>query len=295
MADNMKNQSISQTSIVGKSWNLFLDICAKRSKIMMPFTIMAVLELIAIAAIFVFIQPPFTKFSGPIVLRFFGEQFLHYPFNLILTSQMFNYFQNFSALIIGTFVVGMTISAVADFNQTKDFSFKPAAKKALFKYINLVIITILVFFLMQVLQTVEKKILLKIIMRGSNFLGIGVDAWKTIFLFVFLVSAAFVQSLFVFAQAAVMIDNKNFVTAIFKNFAYVLTNLFSAWFLVIIPLLTYIPISLLKANQFELMKRSVPEISFLILVMGVFLTLFINLAITITTTKAYLLIKSKRG
>ncbi|MBU1087168.1 MAG: hypothetical protein KKD05_06570 [Candidatus Omnitrophica bacterium] len=294
MGDNMKNQPITQMSIIGKSWSLFLEVCAKRSKIMMPFTIMAVIELIAIAAIFVFIQPPFTKFSSPIVLRFFGEQFLHYPFNLILTSQLFNYFQNFNAIIIGTFVAGMTISAVTEFSQTKEFSFKPAAKKALFKYINLVIITVLVFFLMQFLQSIEKRILIKILMKGPSFLRISADTWKTIFLFVFLLSAAFVQSLFIFAQTAVMIDNKNFITAIFKNMAFVLTNIFASCFLVIVPLLVYIPIILLKSNLFELMKRSFPEISFVVMIMGVFLTLFINLAITITTTKAYLLIKEKK-
>ncbi|MBU1043069.1 MAG: hypothetical protein KJ915_01570 [Candidatus Omnitrophica bacterium] len=294
MGYNMKNQPITQTSIIGKSWALFLEVCAKRSKIMMPFTVMALIELIAIGAIFVFIQPPFTKFSAPIVLRFFGEKFLHYPFNLILTSQLFNYFQNFSAIVIGTFVVGMTISAVADYNQTKDFSFKPAAKKTLFKYINLVIISVLVFFIMQFMQTIENKILIKILMKGPSFLGIASGTWKMIFLFVFLFSAALVQSMFVFTQTAIMIDNKNFITAIFKNLVYVLTNIFSACFLVIIPLMAYLPIVLLKSNLFELMKRSFPEISFVIMIMGVFLTLFINLVITITTTKAYLLIREKR-
>ncbi|MFH1062121.1 MAG: hypothetical protein V1747_04455 [Candidatus Omnitrophota bacterium] len=289
-----QNLPNNQISIISRSWALFWDICSKRGRIMMPFTIMALIELAAILAIFIFIQPPFTKFSSPIVLRFFGEQFLHYPFNLILTSQMFNYFQNISAIIIGTFVMGMTISAVAEYIQTREFNFKAAAKKTFLKYINLVIITLIVFFIMQFAQTVEKKILIKILMKGSSFLGIKADSWKMIFLFGFLISAAFIQSLFVFAQAAVMIDNKNFIMAIFKNLVFVLTNLFPACFLVIAPLLAYIPIILLKSNLFELMKRSFPEISFVVLVMGVLLTLFINLVITITSTKAYILIKEKR-
>jgi len=291
---DVNNHSISQTSIIGRSWALFFEVCAKRGMIMMPFTFLALIELISIAVIFVFIQAPLIKYSGPIVLRFFGEKFLHYPFNLLLTSQMFNYFQNFSSIVIGTFVVGMTISAVMQYIQGKEFSFKIAAKKSFFKYINLVIITLIVFFIIKFVQSVEKKILIKILMKGPAFLGIQADAWKTIFLFVFVFSTAFVQSLFIFAQAAVVIDNKNFIVAIFKNFGFVLTNLFSAFVLVIVPLLAYIPIVLLKSNLFELMKRSFPEISFIILIMGVLLTLFINLIITITSTKAYMLIKEKK-
>jgi hypothetical protein len=98
--------------IISRSWALFGDICTKRSRIMMPFTILALIELAAIVGIFLFVQAPFTKLSAPIVLRFYGEQFLHYPFILVLVSQLFNHFQNINAIIIGTFVMGDRKSVV---------------------------------------------------------------------------------------------------------------------------------------------------------------------------------------
>ncbi|MFH1421829.1 MAG: hypothetical protein ABIH42_03830 [Planctomycetota bacterium] len=289
----MQENKISQGTLISKSWAGAFDVIFGANKIVIPFVVIALLELIGIAALFIAIQPPIVKYITPIVLRFWGQQFLHYPLNLLLLSRLFNYLQIVLAVVLGTFASGLTISNVFQYSQTEQFSYKISFKKTLFKYVSLLIITILVFFVVKFAYSIEQKVLIKIMMKGQSFLGLRREDWSMLFMAFGLIAAGFIQSLFVFTHTAIMIDNKNFITAIFRNIAFVFKNLFAVCVLVIVPLLIYIPITLLKGNLFELMKRTTPEIVFAVMLFGAAITLFINILITISTTNAYLLIRGK--
>ncbi|MFH1093355.1 MAG: hypothetical protein V1739_04265 [Candidatus Omnitrophota bacterium] len=289
----MEKSKISQWALINKSWVGAFDVIFGANKIAIPFVVIALLELIGIAALFIAIQPPAVKYITPIVLRFWGEQFLHYPFNLLLLSGLFSHLQVVLAVVLGTLCSGLTISNVFQYTQTKQFSCKTSFKKALIKYVSLIIITILVFFLVKFSYSIEKKVLIKIMMKGQSFLGLRREDWSMLFMVFGLIAAGFIQSLFAFTHAAIMIDNKNFITAIFRNITFVIKNLFVVCILVIVPLVVYIPVTLLKGNLFELMKRTTPEIVFAVLGLGVFVSFFINVLVTISTTNAYILIKGQ--
>ena len=289
----MQKNRISQGALIKKSWVGAFDVIFGANKIVIPFIVIALLELIGIVALFIAIQPPIVKYVTPIIMRFWGKQFLHYPFSLLLISQLFNYLQIVLAIVLGTFASGLTISNVFQYSQTEQFSYKTSFKKTLFKYISLIIITILVFFLLKFAYSIEEKVLIKIMMKGQDFLGLRREDWSMLFMVFGVIAAGFIQSMFVFTHSAIMIDNKNFITAIFRNIAFVFKNFFAACVLVIVPLLVYIPVVLLKGNLFELMKRTTPEIVFAVLIFGVLISLFINVLITISTTNAYLLIRGK--
>lgn len=289
----MQKNKISQGALIKKSWVGTFDIIFGANKIVIPFVVVALMELIAIIALFFAIQPPLVKYISPIVLRFWGKQFLHYPFSLLLLSRLFNYIQIALAIVFGTVCSGLAIHNVYQYSQTEQFSYKTSFKKTLFKYVSLVIITVLVFFIIKFAYSIEKKVLIKIMMKGQSFLGLRREDWSMLFIVFGVLGAGFIQSVFAFAHAAIMIDNKNFITAIFRNIAFVFKNFFTACVLVLIPLLVYIPVALLKGNMFELMKRTAPEIVFAVLIFGVLISLFINVLITISTTNAYLLIRGK--
>lgn len=291
----MPEKKLSQFGLIGKSWAKSFDIVIRSPKIMLPFAIMAVLELIGLFLIFIAEQPPFVKHITPLILRFWGEQFLHYPFNLLLLSKLFYYLQLTLGIILGTFMSGVTINAVWQYCQKKTVSLISGSKQALVKYVSLLIITIIVLFVIEYVSSLEKNILLKIIMKESSFLGIDREDWTVLFIMFRVVVGGILQGLFIFAQPAIMIDNKNFIAAIFRNLLYVFKNLFAACTLVVLPLCLYIPISILKVKIFPLMKRTCPEVVFVVLIAGVFISVFINVFITVSTTKCYLLIRGEHN
>ncbi|MFH1283899.1 MAG: hypothetical protein ABII27_09595 [bacterium] len=289
----MEKSKISQAALIKKSWVGAFDIIFRANKIAIPFGVIALLELVGIAALFIAIQPPAVKYITPIVLRFWGEQFLHYPYNLLLLSGLFSHLQVVLAVVLGTLCSGLTISNVFQYTQTEQFSYKTSFKKVLIKYVSLIIITILVLFLIKFSYSMEKRVLIKIMMKGQSFLKLRSEDWSMLFIVFGVITAGFVQSVFAFAHTAIIIDNKNFITAIFRNIAFVFKNLSAVCVLVIVPLVVFIPVTLLKGNLFELMKRTAPEIVFAVLGLGVVISFFINMIVTISTTNAYILIKGQ--
>ncbi|MFH2137598.1 MAG: hypothetical protein ABII88_03705 [Candidatus Omnitrophota bacterium] len=289
----MQNSQISQLGLVKKSWASGLAIIMTNHNIIIPFGIIAILELAGIFGIFIFEQPPLLVYLKPIVLRFWGEKFLHYPLNLILVSKLFYYFQSIIAVILGPFMSGMTVLAVYRYSRTKVMSLKGLFGKTFLKYINLLIIGLMVYFVLQLGVRLEGKVLLKIMQKGPDFLGIARDDWSLIFIFLNVIMAGLIHSLFIFAQPAVMISGKNFLTAIISNFVHVFKNSFAAAIIVVFPLFLYIPIALLKGRLFALMEGTVPEVVFVVLIAGVFISLFVNVFVTISATKLYLLVEGK--
>ncbi|MFH1459044.1 MAG: hypothetical protein ABIG64_01540 [Candidatus Omnitrophota bacterium] len=290
----MYTRKISGLRIIQRSWLGCFNLIFGKPVIVYPFLFISILELISILTLFLFIQPPLVKYINPIVLRFWGEKFLHYPLNLVLLSRLFSYLQLAVLVIFGTFATGMTINMSADYFLNNQFSFKKAVLATITKYVSLLIISLLIFFLLHQSQVLENRVLLKILNRGRSFLGVGVEDWKTLFLVFSVVVSGIIQTIFIFIQPAIMIENKNFFLAIFRNLSFVMRNLFSALILTIIPLTVFIPVVLLKSNMIVLMNRLIPEIVFIILIAGVFISFFINLVITISITKAYLVIKNDK-
>lgn len=289
-----QKDKLSQVSLIQKSISYSFGLISQKPIVIMPFGVITILELLGLLMIFVAVQPPLVKFITPVILRFFGPQFLHYPFNLLLLSQLFFYLQLLIEIIIGTFMAGLIISVVQQHSQNKAFSLKAASMQALVKYISLIIITILVFAVIQYSYSIEKKALLKVIMKGPAFLGIRQEDWAMLSVAFGIIMSGIIQGIFIFAQPIVIINKENFIVAIFKNFYYVAKNLIAALILVILPMCAYIPIAILKANLFLLMKKTFPEIVFLVLVCSVFISLFINLIVTISTTRAYLLVRGNQ-
>ena len=289
----MEKRPLSQIELIGKAWKESFETMFSQPGVAVPFIIVGLIELIGLLALFFLIQPPLVQYIRPIVLRFYGEPYLHYPFNLALLSQFFYYLQIVTAVILGTYATGVTISATDQFHYDRDISFKLAAKQALFKYVALLLVTLIVFALIQYAYVMEKKVLLKILSKGETFLGIGRQPWTMLFMAAGVFIAGVFQSLFIFTQAAIMVDNKNIFLALFRNFVYFFTHMFAAVMLVLIPLFFYTPITLLKGNIFPLMNRTVPEIVFVILIVGTLLSVLINVLITIASTKLYLLVKEK--
>ncbi len=293
----MSRERTSQTVKLGKSWKDTFDLMILQPKIMFPFLILAVIDLIGMIALFVFEQPPLNKFLAPIVFRFlhYGPQSLHYPFNLLLLSSLFQYLQMFTSIIIGTLMSGLTINGVQQYYQTGEISYKVAFKNAVFKYVNLFIITLAVFFLIAFFYGVEKVILIKLLSKGPSFLGIHDKDWTMIgLIFAVIGISGIIQSLLVYAQPSIMLDNKNFVVAIFRSLYYAFTNCFGTLLLVVIPLLFFLPITLVKNNFMPLMKISAPEIVFVVLVLGTLITMAINIVITISSTRMYAAIRDEK-
>ncbi|MCP4650098.1 MAG: hypothetical protein GY853_08495 [PVC group bacterium] len=283
----------SQWSLIRESWLSAMTIIKSDYRIMLPYAVLAFLELSAIIILFFAIQPPLVKYFTPIIMRFAGRQFFHYPYNLLLLAKGFSHIQVVLSIILGTFIAGVTINLVQQKISSKVISLKAALKRSLVSYIHLFLITLIVFFLIKGAFWVESKVLLKIMMKGRVFLNIRREGWMLIFTAINIITMGFLQSLFIFAHPVIIIEGKNFIVALFRNVGYIFKNFLAVIILVLVPLLLYLPVALLKTRLFPLMENIVPEIVFLVLIAGICMSFLVNVFITVSTTKLYLLIRGE--
>ncbi|MBU4306107.1 MAG: hypothetical protein KJ893_10895 [Candidatus Omnitrophica bacterium] len=290
----MREKGITQTGVIKKALGTGFQAMADFPQIVYPFAIIAVIEVIGLLLIFAALQPPFVKYSMPIIERFWGAKFLHYPLILLLLSHLHYYFQTVVAVFCGAFASGMTISAFKQYKQEKFITLRSAARDALHSYWHLLAINLIVFALVQCAFVFKRQAVFKMILAMRNHFG-DEGNWMLIHATAALFIGAVVQSLFVFAQPAVVIEGKNFISAIFKSLILTLKNLWVTFVLVIFPLSLFLPIALLKNKLLFLMQRFVPEVIFLVLAAGILLSFFLNAGITIMVSAGYFIIKDERA
>ena len=90
-------------------WRLTREALNKNPTIILAFIIVGLFDAFAILILFLAPQEPLSAIFAPPIRKFIGEQFLHYPLNLILIQRLFNYAHIF---IVGTIGILMTALAI---------------------------------------------------------------------------------------------------------------------------------------------------------------------------------------
>jgi len=100
------------TSVVNKKpisiVNLYLTVLQlvkSRPKLFMPFIIFAVIDLSFLLIIYVVSQQPFNAVLTPPIKAFWGEKFLHYPYNFLLIPKLASMSRNFLSCVIGALLM----------------------------------------------------------------------------------------------------------------------------------------------------------------------------------------------
>ncbi|MBI4846017.1 MAG: hypothetical protein HY810_06045 [Candidatus Omnitrophica bacterium] len=283
----------SQFLLIRESWSQLVGIIINQPKIMLPFAIMSTIEVSGIVLIFMLLQDPWVNFIRPVIKWYWQEQFLHYPLNLVLLAQLFYYFQVIITLIIGTLITGMTINAINQYKLKGDFSFKKAFWETLPKYVHLLIISVILLVAITFAFNLQKILIMKLIAKNLDIFTSLKANMVNISIFTGTLINGLLQSFFIFACPAIMINNKNCLAALFSSVWCAFSKMFAVLMIVLVPLSIYIPIAMLKGKLFYIMDHIVPEITLFILLAGIIVTLLINVVITVSSTQLYMLIKGQ--
>ncbi len=292
----IEKQRFSQFGLISKSWSSTIDALLTWPRLMRPFFFMAVFEIGLLVLLFVALQPPFVEKIAPVVVRYWGQGSLHFPQILLLLARLFNLSRYAIVLLIGAFATGMTIAGVEQYHNREKVSLRRVIGKTFRKYIGLIIITLIAFGAVAVLSQAVNRVAIKILSLSgtSGFMGISQEYLPLLFIAAGIIAAGFVQALFVFAAPALMIDDTNFLKAVFRNFKVALSNLAAAIFLVVLPIIILIPIQLLLVDPYPLMRKSFPEIIFVLLSADVLVTMLVNVFITISAANCYIILKGRQ-
>ncbi len=258
-------------------WRETLKILAENPVIWVPFFIVGLFDAISLILIYLAPQPPLSAILAPVIRAFWGEQYLHYPLNLLLIPRLFGYAHIVTTAIIGVLMTGLAIGTLKEVKeQTRPqilFNFILALKR----YFTLLAIWLIMFILATPVYKIPHFFLThnnRVILQIAFYLS---------FLIVILIQVAFI-----YAIPAAFIERRGVISAVKRGLPLSRRHFLATLMLVMVPALFYIPITILKGKSAVLMSRFFPEIVLIIVGLGIVVSVLIDCLVTCSATILFL-------
>ena len=219
--------------------------------ILFPFAIVAFIQIFLLEVIFFATRYPAVILIKPLVIRFRGEEFLHYPYNYFLLTAWFQNVQIPVYVLFTSFFIGSAVAVIGLINNEKKIEIKSVFKETLKSYVHLLVAGVLSVFLLWVLSMLYGLLMGRAREIRSTF-GIYYVIKKIVLdgapYFNLLISI-FVITVFAFVIPFIIIDRKKVFTAIKLNFQNIQKSFWFIFVAMLLPGLLYVPILLLSTKM----------------------------------------------
>jgi hypothetical protein len=260
---------------ITQSWLRALEVIVKRPVILLPFLIAAFFDGLALELIYFFPRKPVSFIITPIIRKFFGETFVHYPGNLLLLPKLFYYAQVVTYIVIGVFLTAIAINMYKNIKADLPLRTNALIKNALKRYPSFLIYGVLLIALALILKKVDFFIIIKVLKVRSPFIA-------SLFLFL---TNIIMQTFLILTVPIIVVQKKSLLKAFGGSIYLAARNFFGLFILILVPFLLYLPISLLKGFSVKLVDLTFPEINLYVAGAGIVIAVFIDCFIAACTTQ----------
>jgi len=265
--------------------------------ILFPFCCIAFVQFLILEIIFFAPRYPLSAIFKPVIEKFEGPMFLHYPFNFIVFFKWAQspWVQVPLFILIASFFVGMAVKTIDNINRGNRAGMGDIFRQTLGVYVHLAIAAVLMMAVMFFFSKLHVLVLQRAAGMGSTE-GFYFLAQKGIILsapYVNFLLSILVTALFAFMIPLIVIDKQNIFSAVRKNFQILSSSFWSMLLVILLPGLLYLPVMLLKANRQLLEAMPVPEMWVGVIVFGVVVGLFVD-ALQYTAITTYFLLRKEK-
>lgn len=254
------------------------DVVLKNPVVLLLFFILSIIDLISFVVLFLSHSFPFSKVLAPIIRRFWGDRFLHYPDNLFLLPKLCGYAHVLMLSTFGLIVTAIVIKLIQNQIENTKVTALEAAGIGLKKYFWLALTWVSSFFA------------LRFIGRGlTGFIGDSVLVQIVVFWFVFLLF----QSLISFIFPAIVTAQRGFIRPVLTGLVTAIKNYGLLIKLLFVPVGISVGISFMKAFAPAYIKIN-PEIIIFVMVFSIFVSVAVDLYITTVTAVSFLRTRSNK-
>jgi hypothetical protein len=258
------------------TWKETFALLNKRPKIIIPFLVTGILNIIAIYLLYYAPQRPVSFVLGPPIIRFFGEKFLHYPTNFLILPKLVNYAELAIGALFGMLMTAVAVHMIWDVKNGERALFFVNLIRSLKRYISLLVIWGISFgILTGVSKILSKTPALKTIPKGQ---------FITLYFFI----AVLINMLLIYAVPLLIIKKRNLFGALSHSIVVLAKSFFTTLILVAVPSLFYLPVIMAKSKTVTLIDKFFPEIILTVLITGVIVSIISELIITTSITVLFL-------
>jgi len=249
----------------------------KNPIILMPFVFIAFLELLVLEFIYFSSRAPLSYIANPIIRKFFGETFLHYPANLVVLPRLFYYKQVVIYVLIGAFLTAVAVNIFKNIKGGLPVKAKAMIRNTLKSYASFLVYAILISVIVFVLQKADTFIFAKAMRLLARFLPVSIAPVYNIGFTIFLFLSNLIMQTFLIATIPIIVIEKvSLLKALARSIMLGLRNFLTVFTLIFLPFFIYLPIILLKSFSAQIMDRTFPEMSLYITVAGIVFTVFLD-------------------
>lgn len=263
--------------IATESWNAALRYFRKNPSILIPFVIAGLFDCLLLALIYLAPRPPLSVVLAPPIRAFWGEKFLHYPYNFLIIPRLYSYGHIFSSATISVLMTATAIGMLKEASSGIKPGISVNLRRSIKRYAGLFGIWLAAFILMGAASKITRLIGLK-----------GWPVAAAIASAVSFILAVFVEVLFVYAIPAMIIKKEKIFRAVKTGLRFSGANFLPTLILVIVPALIYLPMMALKTKMPFLISKTFPETILIFLGAGIFTSTVINVLIVCSTAALFL-------
>lgn len=278
---------------IKKIWVTSVEVMAKRPVVILPFFIIAFLEGLALELISFSTRRPLSFIAGPIIRKFSGDAFLHYPYSLLKLPKYFYYSQILVFIFAGVVLMAISVNIFKNIQGGLPLKANALIKNASKKYLSFLVFGIIIAVLMLLLEKADRTIIAKLEQFTSGFLPQITHEFYSFAFTIFLFLSNIIMQAFLVLTVPIMVIKKTpLLKAIWGSIGMGFRNFFGIFTLIFLPSILYLPIALLKAYSPNFIATTFPEIGLYIIGVGIVVTIFVECFI-IVCASGFLLEKEK--
>lgn len=262
---------------IRKNWMETLSFMRTKPIVIMPFVFIAFFECIILELAYFSTRFPLLYVANPIIRKFFGEAFVHYPANLIILPQLFYYGQITLYIFIGVFLTAVTVNIFKNLIANLPIKAKALIKNALANYFSFFVYAIIVTVLFYLIRTAELYVLAKIFRKLVRIVPFNIATLSAILTIVILfISNLILQVLLISTVPLIVLDKMRLFRALIKSVVIGVKNFFTIFAMILLPFLIYFPIVFIKSFSAEIVTKTFPEMNFIISLVGILVSIFLD-------------------
>lgn len=254
-------------------WKETFRLLNRRPKIIIPFIIVGALNIIMAYTLYYAPQRPISYLLAAPIRRFFGEKFLHYPFNFYILPQLYSYGEIALSAFVGILMTALAVGMVADCLAGHQASLLISFIRGIKRYFALLVAWAITFVVAYFTAKYFPKLL-----------GTPSENNLKLFSIINFFSSVIVQLLFIYLVPVMIIKNKNIFSSLKENFIVVAKLFFPTLVLGLVPALLYVPTIMLKAKTVFLIDTFFPEIIIGVVVASIVVAVIVDALVTTSTT-----------
>jgi len=255
---------------IRKIWVASYDVMVKNPIVLLPFVFIAFLETLALEIIYFFPRKPLSFIFNPIVKKFFGEAFIHYPGNIVILPRIFYFAHVFIYAFFGVCLMAVSVNICKNVRLGHSIKFDSLFSNATKRYISFLAYGLLIANLVILLGRVDQVLLLAI----PKLISVNIMFLLNVVLYTF----------FICTIPLMVVKNRHIIRALGGSIILGFRRFFSLFFLILFPFLIFLPIAILKTYSFRLVEKTFPEVSILVTLAGVIISVFLDCFIILSAT-----------